>query len=201
MLTPIDGTPGLGTAETLGIKGAAIVFPTEVDMESPLRTVLDVGGGGWVTVQSHFAKEAATAIGGTSGRTVPIFGPAGYVLGGINVLAGVTNERNLRVIGTNMTLVFDAAGIAAFAGKRVQMRVTAVGPTATDTAQIETPVYTLVAGELTLRMAGAKIWPLPASWKLHMSVVVLDGTVYPANTTQAIDVVAISAKVTRQLAQ
>lgn len=198
-LVKVDALIGAGMVNVLGIKGTK-QQPQNVDMGG-ISVVFDVAAGGYAGAEFVNAKDAATfSIAGGAGTTRQVLGPVGF---DPNLIIN-TNSQNCRVLGLTTFFTFDAAGIAAFAGKTIGFQLGMTDPR--NTASGEIPIHeekaVIVAGGLTQRIsANPALWNglIPNPFALAVTLLSYDGTVFPANTTGRVHLSVARAALHQQL--
>lgn len=174
----IDAQIGAGLAGVLGLKGTRQA-PSDIDF-GDCGIKWDLGQGGFAGLQTIHGQVLTSAINGVSSQTKEMIAPNGIA----NVVVPASS-LNCRVDGCYAILVFDAAGAAAFAGKRVAVYWSKFS--VVDNFQVDCfgVVDTVVAAQI-----GYRLWPatppkllIPDTFRFRATIISLDGTVFPANTT------------------
>jgi len=178
-----------GVEESLNVKGTKTV-PNLVDVAA-IDLMFDVASGGFGVDQSGKVSIASTGdlttlVGVNAGSIIAV-GPTGFSYAG--VLAGPLlslNRENCRVLGVGATLTLDAAGLAAFLGKRIgfhwEWRDIDNNPNYTFMSED----VAIVAGQNSYRRGiPSGVWNglVPLQLAFTFTIQSHDGTNFPANTT------------------
>lgn len=192
LFAEVSAKLGSGLATVLNIKDIRI-FPDKIDLNA-IGVAWDAGQGGWAAATAKIGQRTSTAINGTTSNTQELVAPAGIANAALNV---ANSGENFRVLGTYATVVFDAAGAAAFAGKKIRVAWSLFS--VTDNFQVDCFGIdrTIAAADgIGIRMTpdvpyGA--FTVPDTYRLRVSVISLDATNFPANTTWNTGVVGWAA--------
>lgn len=188
-LVKTDGNMiGPGMSSVLGIKGAKSQ-PQAIDMAA-IQPTYDVQQGGFTFDQTSCKSGvwASTSIAGVASSAFPMLGPLGWQLTARDPVIQTVNGQNGRVLTFDGEITFDAAGIAAFAGKTLWLEAVIGDTLISPTRSIWMHVFEIlcVAGKTRYPIyMGATNWLgfIPWPYSLFLRPRSVDGTVFPANTT------------------
>lgn len=194
-MTAMDAPIGRGMSEVLQVKGA-LRQPQEIDYEGPARCVWPLDAGGFASALVDQGQYTAQALAGVSNLSKEMVSAAGK--GGVVAL----RSRNFRVLGVYGNIGFDAAGAAAFAGKRVEMIWSLFAEAANFQVDIFGVRDTVIAAQTGYRLHpqdSQSFIAIPDGYRLRAMAISLDGTVFPANTTLSTGVIGYSMPVDARL--
>lgn len=175
-------------SQVLGIKDARRQ-PQEIDYDSPLHPVWPLDAGGFAGATPDLGQYTALAIAGASSQTKEMVTPGG--LGGVVITSAVPGSpaaaprQNFRATGLYGYIIFDAAGAAAFAGKRIKVFWSLFSVVKNFQVDCLGVTETVVAAQLAYRLHLDNFTGLvvPDQFRLRATAISLDSTVFPANTT------------------
>lgn len=197
-LTKCDALIGSGIVAIYGIKGADS-NPQSVDTAC-VDLVHDMGAGGFAGASYQNATEVASSINGvaSSGRT--LIAPVGF--SALTFIA--TTNQWARVQGITGFVTFDAAGLAAFAGKTIGIQIGLTDPANLAAGEIpihEERIVVPAAGLIVRISCNPALWKGIVPWPMALTCTFIsfDATVFPANTTGRMFVSAFKAAINQQL--
>lgn len=170
--------------ETLKVTGIQ-ALPQKFNVAA-VEPVYDPSQGGFCIPGIVWGSFASASIAAATFGNGVLVSPTGFTFAGVVGNCGITLDRQAcRVLGVYMRLNFDAAGLAAFVGKKVRCSLEYRTPDNVTQVAIADTVQTIAAADGTQQnYSFPQIRGIVTSgMALVGGVASLDGTVFPANTT------------------